>query len=114
MIWGLEFRRVLFRAARPPRRHPSPGGAAAGAPRRGPHHHARWRPAPPPPPPRNDSVVSTALFFIGSIVLIVSGAELFTNAIEWAGSRMQLDHGAYGSLLASLRAALTQVHLHID
>jgi cation:H+ antiporter len=52
--------------------------------------------------------VSTALFFLGSIVLIIAGAELFTNAIEWAGSRMQLAHGATGSLLAAIGAALPE------
>jgi cation:H+ antiporter len=52
--------------------------------------------------------VSTALFFIGSIVLIIAGAELFTNAIEWAGHRMHLAHGATGSLLAAIGAALPE------
>jgi cation:H+ antiporter len=52
--------------------------------------------------------VTTALFFAGSIVLIVAGAELFTNAIEWAGSRMHLAHGATGSLLAAIGAALPE------
>jgi cation:H+ antiporter len=52
--------------------------------------------------------VSTALFFVGSIVLIIAGAELFTNAIEWAGHRMHLAHGATGSLLAAIGAALPE------
>ncbi|HEV7678541.1 MAG TPA: sodium:calcium antiporter [Candidatus Dormibacteraeota bacterium] len=50
----------------------------------------------------------TALVFLGSLVLIIAGAEAFTNAIEWAGSRMHLAHGATGSLLAAIGAALPE------
>jgi cation:H+ antiporter len=57
--------------------------------------------------------VTTALFFIASIVLIVAGAELFTNAVEWAGSRMHLAHGATGSLLAAIGAALPETTVPI-
>ena len=57
--------------------------------------------------------MSTALFFAASLVLIVAGAELFTNAIEWAGHRMHIAHGATGSLLAAIGAALPETTVPI-
>ena len=50
----------------------------------------------------------TSLLFAVSLVLIVTGAELFTNAVEWAGFRMKLARGATGSLLAALGTALPE------
>jgi cation:H+ antiporter len=52
--------------------------------------------------------VITALLFLGGLVLIVAGSELFTNAVEWAGYRMKLASGATGSLLAALGTALPE------
>jgi cation:H+ antiporter len=52
--------------------------------------------------------VITGLLFAGSLVLIVAGSELFTNAVEWAGFRMRLASGATGSLLAALGTALPE------
>lgn len=49
-----------------------------------------------------------ALLFALSLVLIVAGSELFTNAVEWAGHRMRLGSGATGSLLAALGTALPE------
>lgn len=50
----------------------------------------------------------TGLLFAASLVLIVGGSELFTNAVEWAGFRMRLASGATGSLLAALGTALPE------
>ena len=50
----------------------------------------------------------TALLFALSLVLIVAGSELFTNAVEWAGFRLRLGSGATGSLLAALGTALPE------
>ena len=52
--------------------------------------------------------MTTALFFAVSVVLIVAAAELFTNAVEWAGFRLRLASGATGSLLAALGTSLPE------
>ena len=50
----------------------------------------------------------TVLLLIASFVLIVGGAVLFTNAVEWAGQNLNLGHGAVGSLLAAVGTALAR------
>jgi len=52
--------------------------------------------------------VTTALLFAASLALIVVAAELFTNAVEWAGFVLGLGAGATGSLLAALGTALPE------
>ncbi|HVA21054.1 MAG TPA: sodium:calcium antiporter [Candidatus Micrarchaeia archaeon] len=44
----------------------------------------------------------------GSLLLMVVAAELFTNAIEWVGSRLNLAEGATGSLLAAVGTTLPE------
>ena len=43
-----------------------------------------------------------------SFVIILLGAELFTNGIEWFGHRMGLGEGAVGSVLAAVGTALPE------
>ena len=43
-----------------------------------------------------------------TFVVILIGAELFTNGIEWAGHRLKLAEGAVGSLLAAVGTALPE------
>ncbi len=50
----------------------------------------------------------TALLLLVSFVLIVAGALLFTNAVEWAGHRLNLGESAVGSLLAAVGTALPE------
>ena len=50
----------------------------------------------------------TALLLIVSFVLIIAGAFLFTNAVEWAGQRLNLGEGAVGSVLAAVGTALPE------
>lgn len=50
----------------------------------------------------------TVLLLLASFVLIVVGALLFTNAIEWLGQRMNLGAGAAGALLAAVGTALPE------
>jgi cation:H+ antiporter len=50
----------------------------------------------------------TFLLLFASFVLIVAGAFFFTNAVEWAGLRLGLAHGAVGSLLAAVATALPE------
>jgi Ca2+/Na+ antiporter len=50
----------------------------------------------------------TALLFVASAVLLIIAAELFTNAVEWAGYRLRLGSGATGSLLAAVGTSLPE------
>ncbi len=43
-----------------------------------------------------------------SLMMILFGAELFTNAIEWFGRQLGLGQGAVGSILAALGTALPE------
>lgn len=52
------------------------------------------------------------LNFVGMLILslgvILLGAELFTNGIEWFGKRLRLAEGAVGSVLAAVGTALPE------
>ena len=50
----------------------------------------------------------TGLLLAAAFTLIIGGAILFTNAIEWAGKRLDLGEGAVGSLLAAVGTALPE------
>ena len=50
----------------------------------------------------------TVLLLLAAFVLIVGGALLFTNAVEWLGTRLGLGSGAVGSLLAAVGTALPE------
>jgi cation:H+ antiporter len=50
----------------------------------------------------------TVLLLLASFALITVGAILFTNAVEWTGRRLNLGHGAVGSLLAAVGTALPE------
>jgi cation:H+ antiporter len=50
----------------------------------------------------------TVLLLMAAFVLIIGGAVLFTNAVEWAGKRLNLGEGAVGSLLAAVGTALPE------
>jgi cation:H+ antiporter len=50
----------------------------------------------------------TVLLLLASFVLIVGGALLFTNAVEWLGARLGLGESAVGSLLAAVGTALPE------
>ncbi len=43
-----------------------------------------------------------------SFVVIIIGAELFTNGVEWLGVRLSLSEGAVGSILAAVGTALPE------
>lgn len=53
-------------------------------------------------------MVTTVLFLALAFAMIVVGAFAFTNAVEWAGARMGLGHGAVGSVLAAVATALPE------
>jgi cation:H+ antiporter len=50
----------------------------------------------------------TWLLLAAAFALIVGGAILFTNAVEWSGKRLDLGEGAVGSLLAAVGTALPE------
>jgi cation:H+ antiporter len=57
--------------------------------------------------------VEQALILAASFVLILAGAELFTNGIEWFGHRLNLAEGAVGSVLAAVGTALPETMIPI-
>ena len=50
----------------------------------------------------------TILLLLVSFALIVAGAALFTNGVEWLGQRLNLGQSAVGSLLAAVGTALPE------
>jgi cation:H+ antiporter len=48
------------------------------------------------------------LLLVISFVVILVGAELFTNGIEWFGHKLELGEGAIGSVLAAVGTALPE------
>ncbi len=48
-----------------------------------------------------------------SFLIIIIGAELFTNGVEWLGVRLRLSEGAVGSVLAAVGTALPETLIPI-
>jgi cation:H+ antiporter len=48
------------------------------------------------------------LLLVASLVVILIGAELFTNGVEWLGKHFDLAEGAVGSVLAAVGTALPE------
>lgn len=48
-----------------------------------------------------------------SLGIILLGAEVFTNAVEWLGLRLKLSEGAVGSILAAVGTALPETMIPI-
>jgi cation:H+ antiporter len=53
------------------------------------------------------------VILVGSFVIILAGAELFTNGIEWFGRKLGLAEGAVGSVLAAVGTALPETMIPI-
>jgi hypothetical protein len=56
--------------------------------------------------------VSTLVLLLLSIMILLAGALLFTNGIEWLGVKLDLGQGAVGSLLAAVATALPETLIH--
>jgi cation:H+ antiporter len=52
--------------------------------------------------------VSSVVLLPASFAILLAGALLFTNAIEWLGAKLELAQGAVGSLLAAVATALPE------
>lgn len=48
------------------------------------------------------------IYLLLGLGAILAGAVLFTNAVEWLGKKMDLSHGAVGSVLAAVGTALPE------
>jgi cation:H+ antiporter len=48
------------------------------------------------------------ILLLASFAVILAGALLFTNAVEWIGHRLKLGEGAVGSLLAAVGTAMPE------
>jgi cation:H+ antiporter len=57
-------------------------------------------------------VVDLAILLV-SFVIILAGAELFTNGVEWLGQRLGLSEGMVGSVLAAVGTALPETMIPI-
>jgi cation:H+ antiporter len=57
--------------------------------------------------------VTDALVLAVAFVVILLGAELFTNGIEWFGRKLELAEGAVGSVLAAVGTALPETMIPI-
>ena len=53
------------------------------------------------------------IILLASFVIILAGAELFTNGIEWFGRKLGLAEGAVGSVLAAVGTALPETMIPI-
>ena len=53
------------------------------------------------------------ILLIASFAVILAGALLFTNAVEWIGHRLDLGEGAVGSLLAAVGTAMPETLIAI-
>src|SRR3989441_11197745 len=51
------------------------------------------------------------LLLFAALVVILLGAELFTNGVEWVGENFGLSEGAVGSVLAAVGTALPETIL---
>ncbi|MFZ0889480.1 MAG: hypothetical protein WA005_13585 [Candidatus Binataceae bacterium] len=56
-------------------------------------------------------MIAHVLILLISFVVILAGSELFTNAVEWAGHRMDVAEAAVGSLLAAVGTALPETFI---
>src|SRR4051794_38118339 len=53
------------------------------------------------------------LLLAASFAVILAGALLFTNAVEWLGHRLSMGEGAVGSLLAAVGTAMPETLIPI-
>jgi cation:H+ antiporter len=52
--------------------------------------------------------MTTFAWLIGSLLLVLASAHLFTNGVEWLGKRLGFSHGIIGSILAGVGTAMPE------
>ncbi len=57
--------------------------------------------------------MGAVVLMLASFAVILAGAVVFTNAIEWAGNRLALGQGAVGSVLAAVGTAMPETLIPI-
>src|ERR671918_1454174 len=57
--------------------------------------------------------MSDVILLLTSFAVILAGALLFTNAVEWLGHRLAMGEGAVGSLLAAVGTAMPESFIPI-
>lgn len=57
--------------------------------------------------------VGNTLLLVGSFVLLLIGAEIFTNGVEWLGHRLGVSESATGSILAAVGTALPETMIPV-
>jgi cation:H+ antiporter len=57
--------------------------------------------------------VTNVILLAASFAIILAGALLFTNAVEWLGHRLDMGEGAVGSLLAAVGTAMPETLIPI-
>ena len=57
--------------------------------------------------------VGHTILLIGSFLLLLAGAEIFTNGIEWLGHRLGVSESATGSILAAVGTALPETMIPV-
>jgi cation:H+ antiporter len=57
--------------------------------------------------------MGTVVLTLASFAVILAGAMVFTNAVEWAGNRLEMGQGAVGSLLAAVGTAMPETLIPI-
>ena len=54
-----------------------------------------------------------ALLLLFSFAVVLAGALMFTNAVEWIGHKLKLGEGAVGSILAAVGTAMPETLIAI-
>ncbi|MFB6173127.1 MAG: sodium:calcium antiporter [Halobacteriales archaeon] len=57
--------------------------------------------------------VGNTILLIGSFLLLLVGAEIFTNGVEWLGHRLGVSESATGSILAAVGTALPETMIPV-
>ena len=58
-------------------------------------------------------VYENGVLLIGSFLLLLLGAEIFTNGVEWLGHRLGVSESATGSILAAVGTALPETMIPV-
>ncbi|MDZ7701947.1 MAG: sodium:calcium antiporter [Halobacteriales archaeon] len=70
-------------------------------------------PAPAVTIPFVSEAVGNTILLVGSFLLLLLGAEVFTNGVEWFGHRLGVSESATGSILAAVGTALPETMIPV-